>query len=133
MHCRSYTTNSPTNQSINSVLFILGSRQMHTLTHNPVLMHRESEVAPAILAGRRVLIAAHGNSIRAICKHLDQIPDDLITGLEIPTGIPLAYTLDANLRPLKDKDSAGLLSAKFVGDPEQVRGTIGQPHIRDCT
>eukprot|EP00300_Choanocystis_sp_HF-7_P030218 c38999_g1_i1.p2 GENE.c38999_g1_i1~~c38999_g1_i1.p2 ORF type:complete len:268 (+),score=56.66 c38999_g1_i1:1-804(+) len=80
----------------------------------------ESEIAPAILSGKRVLIAAHGNSIRAICKHLDNISENDIPSLEIPTGIPLVYTLDDGLRPIRNEDS-GILSAKFIGDPEAVR------------
>ena len=60
-----------------------------------------STIAPAIRAGRRVLVAAHGNSLRALVKHLDKIDDAQIVGLNIPTGIPLVYELDDALRPLK--------------------------------
>jgi 2,3-bisphosphoglycerate-dependent phosphoglycerate mutase len=81
----------------------------------------EEEIAPALRSGKKVLIAAHGNSIRAICKHLDNIPEDVIPSLEIPTGIPLVYTLDENtLRPIKDKDACSPLSARFEGDPALV-------------
>ena len=58
-------------------------------------------LAPAIRSGQRILIAAHGNSIRALVKYLDNIGDDEIVGLNIPNGIPLVYELDADLRPLK--------------------------------
>ena len=58
-------------------------------------------MAPAIKAGKRVLVAAHGNSIRALVKYLDHISDDDIVGLNIPNGIPLVYELDAELKPLK--------------------------------
>jgi 2,3-bisphosphoglycerate-dependent phosphoglycerate mutase len=58
-------------------------------------------IAPAIRSGRRVLIAAHGNSLRALVKYLDGISDTDIVELNIPTGIPLVYELDANLRPLR--------------------------------
>jgi 2,3-bisphosphoglycerate-dependent phosphoglycerate mutase len=54
-----------------------------------------------VRAGRRVIIAAHGNSLRALVKHLDRISDQDIVGLNIPTGIPLVYQLDASLEPLK--------------------------------
>eukprot|EP00493_Phyllostaurus_siculus_P025705 UN26050 len=54
----------------------------------------EQNIMADVMAGKNVLVAAHGNSIRAICKYLDQIPDDVIPGLEIPTGIPLVYNLD---------------------------------------
>ncbi len=59
------------------------------------------ELAPAIKAGQRLVIAAHGNSIRALVKYLDGISDDAIVGVNIPNGIPLVYELDANLKPIK--------------------------------
>ena len=58
-------------------------------------------IAPDIKSGKRVVIAAHGNSIRALVKYLDQISDDDIVGLNIPNGTPLVYELDADLRPLR--------------------------------
>jgi 2,3-bisphosphoglycerate-dependent phosphoglycerate mutase len=66
-------------------------------------------IAPAISAGQRVVIAAHGNSIRALVKYLDGISDSDIVGLNIPNGIPLVYELDAGLRPLQ---------RRYLGDPE---------------
>jgi 2,3-bisphosphoglycerate-dependent phosphoglycerate mutase len=69
-------------------------------------------IAPAIRAGRRVLIAAHGNSLRALVKHLDGVSDDAIVGLNIPTGVPLLYEIDGDLRPLRHE---------YLGDAEQVR------------
>ena len=68
-------------------------------------------IAPELRAGRNVLIAAHGNSLRALVKMLDEVSDEEITEFNIPTGIPLAYELDANLKPL---------SREFLGDPEAV-------------
>jgi 2,3-bisphosphoglycerate-dependent phosphoglycerate mutase len=58
-------------------------------------------LAPAIQSGKRVVLAAHGNSIRALIKYLDNISDDAIVGVNIPNGIPLVYELDANLRPIR--------------------------------
>lgn len=58
-------------------------------------------IAPAIKAGKRVLIAAHGNSLRALIKYLDNISDDDIVGLNIPNGIPIVYELDADLKPIR--------------------------------
>lgn len=58
-------------------------------------------IVPDLLAGRTVLVAAHGNSLRALVKHLDGISDADIAGLNIPTGIPLAYELDASFKPVK--------------------------------
>ncbi len=58
-------------------------------------------MAPAILAGKRIVVAAHGNSIRALVKYLDNISDDDIVGLNIPNGQPLVYELDAQLKPIR--------------------------------
>ena len=58
-------------------------------------------MAPAIKAGKRVVVAAHGNSIRALIKYLDGISDQDIVSLNIPNGIPLVYELDADLRPIR--------------------------------
>jgi len=66
-------------------------------------------IAPAIKGGQRVLIAAHGNSIRALVKMLDGIGDSEIVGVNIPNGIPLVYELDANLKPIR---------SQYLGDPE---------------
>ena len=66
-----------------------------------VIPYWNSTIAPAVRAERRVLVAAHGNSLRALVKHLDKIDDAQIVGLNIPTGIPLVYELDDALRPLK--------------------------------
>jgi 2,3-bisphosphoglycerate-dependent phosphoglycerate mutase len=64
------------------------------------------------LRGERVLVTAHGNSLRALVKYLDGISDEAIVGLNIPTGIPLVYELDASLRPI---------SSSYLGDPEAAR------------
>jgi 2,3-bisphosphoglycerate-dependent phosphoglycerate mutase len=64
-----------------------------------VLPYWESDIAPHLKAGETLLIAAHGNSLRAIVKHLFNVPDDKIVGVEIPTGNPLVIELDANLKP----------------------------------
>ena len=61
----------------------------------------QDEIAPAILAGKRVLVAAHGNSLRALAKHIEGIGDDEIMKLEIPTGQPLVYRLDGSLKVLE--------------------------------
>jgi 2,3-bisphosphoglycerate-dependent phosphoglycerate mutase len=58
-------------------------------------------LAPAIKAGKRIVVAAHGNSIRALVKYLDKISDDDIVGLNIPNGIPLVYELDSDLQPIR--------------------------------
>jgi len=67
-----------------------------------VVPYWESTLAPRVKAGERLVIAAHGNSLRALVKHLDSIADDKIVSLNIPTGIPLVYELDAQLKPLRN-------------------------------
>ncbi|MCP2252867.1 2,3-bisphosphoglycerate-dependent phosphoglycerate mutase [Prauserella aidingensis] len=64
-----------------------------------LLPYWDSSIVPDLRAGKNVLVAAHGNSLRALVKHLDGISEDDIAGLNIPTGIPLRYDLDADLRP----------------------------------
>lgn len=66
-----------------------------------VLPYWDAEIAPAIRAGRRIVLSAHGNSLRALIKRLDGLADDAIAALEIPNGVPLVYRLDADLRPLR--------------------------------
>ncbi|MGQ3228804.1 MAG: 2,3-diphosphoglycerate-dependent phosphoglycerate mutase [Blastomonas fulva] len=66
-------------------------------TIDRVLPYWESRIAPELKAGKRVIISAHGNSLRALVKHLSGIADDAITSLEIPTGQPIVYELDENL------------------------------------
>mmetsp|Transcript_24225 Transcript_24225/g.38064 ORF Transcript_24225/g.38064 Transcript_24225/m.38064 type:complete len:295 (+) Transcript_24225:194-1078(+) len=80
--------------------------------------------APAIKSGKRVLIAAHGNSLRALVKYLDGISDGDITGLNIPTAIPLVYKLDKNLKPVKVEGAYPPLSGRYACDPEIVKAAI---------
>jgi 2,3-bisphosphoglycerate-dependent phosphoglycerate mutase len=77
-----------------------------------VVPYWEQTIAPKIKQNARVLISAHGNSLRALVKYLDNISDEAIVGLNIPTGIPLVYELDEKLRPVK---------SYYLGDPEEVK------------
>ena len=81
------------------------------ITLERVLPYWQSELVPAIKSGKRVIIAAHGNSIRALVKYLDNISESEITGLNIPTGLPLVYELDGELKPIKNY---------YLGDPEEA-------------
>lgn len=72
-------------------------------------------LAPAVKSGRKVIIAAHGNSLRALVKYLDGVSDEEIVSLNIPTGIPRVYELDGDLKPLKHY---------YLGDPEKVQAAI---------
>ncbi|HZW21918.1 2,3-diphosphoglycerate-dependent phosphoglycerate mutase [Noviherbaspirillum sp.] len=75
----------------------------------------DEEIAPAIKAGRKILISAHGNSLRALIKSLDGISDKDIVGLNIPNGQPLVYELDANLKPIK---------SYYLGDQEAIEAAM---------
>ena len=77
-----------------------------------MLPYWNATIVPDIRAGKRVLVAAHGNSLRALVKHLDGIPNEEIVGLNIPTGMPLVYTLDEALKPT---------ARRYLGDPEAVK------------
>jgi 2,3-bisphosphoglycerate-dependent phosphoglycerate mutase len=81
------------------------------LTLERVLPYWHSTLAPAIKSGKRVIIAAHGKSIRAMVKYLDNISEAEITELNIPTGLPLVYELDDDLKPIK---------SYYLGDPEEA-------------
>lgn len=90
------------------------------------LPYWHQSIAPAIREGRRVIVAAHGNSLRALVKHLDHISEEEIVGLNIPTGIPLVYELDDDLNAVRHF---------YLGDPEAIRlateRVAGQLHRRD--
>jgi 2,3-bisphosphoglycerate-dependent phosphoglycerate mutase len=73
------------------------------------------EIAPQVKAGKRVIIAAHGNSLRALVKYLDNVSEKDILELNIPTGLPLVYTLDAGLNPV---------DRKYLGDPAKVAAAM---------
>jgi 2,3-bisphosphoglycerate-dependent phosphoglycerate mutase len=72
-------------------------------------------IAPAVKSGQKVLIAAHGNSLRALVKYLDDVSEQDIVELNIPTGMPLVYELDDNLKPL---------NRYYLGDPEKVKAAL---------
>lgn len=76
------------------------------------LPYWENEIAPKIKEGKRLIVVAHGNSIRALVKYLDKVPDDEIVNLNIPTGIPLVYELDDGLKPIKHY---------YLGDQEAIK------------
>ena len=75
------------------------------------LPYWEKTIAPAVEEGRRIIIVAHGNSLRALVKYLDDVSDDEIVGLNIPTGVPLVYELDGGMKPVRHY---------YLGDPEEI-------------
>ena len=80
-----------------------------------VLPFWDDTIAPAIRAGRRVLVSAHGNSLRALIKHLDHVSEQDIVHLNIPTGQPLVYELDKDLRPIRHY---------YLGDPAEIEAAM---------
>ena len=80
-----------------------------------MLPYWSSAIAPSIRAGKRVLIAAHGNSLRALIKHLDNVGEAELVGLNVPTGIPLVYELDEGLKPIRHY---------YLGDQAEVAKRI---------
>ncbi len=85
------------------------------LTVDRVIPFYETEIAPKIKAGEKLIIAAHGNSLRALVKYLDNISDEDIPSLNIPTGVPLVYELDEDLKPIKNY---------YLGDQEAIQNAI---------
>jgi 2,3-bisphosphoglycerate-dependent phosphoglycerate mutase len=77
-----------------------------------MLPYWEEGIIPDLAAGKTVLVTAHGNSLRALVKHLDGISDEDIAELNIPTGIPLVYELDDQLKPLRNY---------YLGDPDEAK------------
>lgn len=85
------------------------------ITIERVVPYFEEFIAPDILANKKVIIAAHGNSLRALVKYLDNISDEDIINLNIPTGVPLVYELDENLHPI---------SHRYLGDQEAIQAKM---------
>jgi 2,3-bisphosphoglycerate-dependent phosphoglycerate mutase len=88
-----------------------------------VVPYWEGVIAPRVRAGERLIIAAHGNSLRALIKHLEGIPDDKIVSLNIPTGIPQVFELDVDLKPIR---SRYLASAEEVAAAQHAVASQGK-------
>lgn len=95
------------------------------LTEERFMSDWENVYVPEIKSGKKLLIAAHGNTLRALVKHLDNISKEDITELNIPTGVPLVYDLDENLKPILHPDSMWPLSGRYLGDQEEIKKRIG--------
>ncbi len=89
------------------------------------LPYWQDRVVPDLRSGKVVLVSAHGNSLRALVKHLDGIADEKIAKVNLPTGIPLLYELGADLRPLRPVDPAFGCSGVFL-DPQAASASIDQ-------
>ncbi|MCB1776395.1 MAG: 2,3-bisphosphoglycerate-dependent phosphoglycerate mutase, partial [Candidatus Competibacteraceae bacterium] len=91
---------------------VLPGTESLKLTIDRVLPYWHDVLVPTIRSGKRVVIAAHGNSLRALIKYLDDLSDEAIVALNVPTAVPLVYELDANMRPIKNY---------YLADPEELK------------
>lgn len=105
-----YLGKDPRYETVETGKFPKGECLLDTVAR--VVPYFEAEIMPKIKAGKRILIAAHGNSLRALVKYLDAISDSDIVNRNIPTGIPLVYELDVNLKPVK---------SYYLGDDAAIR------------
>lgn len=96
------------------------------LTEDRFMVYWNDVLVPKIKSGEKVLIAAHGNTLRALVKHLDDISSESITGLNIPTGVPLVYELDEEtLKPILQPNAIAPLSGRYLGDQADIQKRIG--------
>ena len=93
-------------------------------TLDRVLPYYESKVVPDLKEGKTVVIAAHGNSLRALVKHLDNIDEGTIAELNIPTGTPLVYNLDEDMNVIPNDAGMAPLRGKYLGDQEAIKARI---------
>lgn len=91
---------------------VLPKSESLALTIDRVLPYWHDTIAPEIRSGKKLIIAAHGNSLRALVKYLDEMTDEAVLELNIPTGVPLVYKLDENLKPI---------SSEYLGDANEIK------------
>ncbi|MGD0281383.1 MAG: 2,3-diphosphoglycerate-dependent phosphoglycerate mutase [Dissulfurispiraceae bacterium] len=108
-----YPGNNPRYKELSSTDLPLTESLKNTIAR--FLPYWHETIAPAIRSGKKIIIAAHGNSLRALVKYLDDVPDEEIVELNIPTGIPLVYELDENLRPLRHY---------YLGDAAEIEKAV---------
>ena len=93
-------------------------------TLDRVLPYYEQSIVPQLKAGKTVIVAAHGNSLRALVKYLDGIDEATIPNLNIPTGCPLVYQLDENMQVIPSDTAMAPLRGRYLGDQDAVRARI---------
>jgi 2,3-bisphosphoglycerate-dependent phosphoglycerate mutase len=114
--------NDPKYKSVEGANIIKAESLATTLER--VLPYWHSEIVPSIQSGKNVLIAAHGNSLRALVKYLDNIPEDVIAELNIPTGVPLVYHLDKDLKVIAHGNAIAPLQGSYIGNQDDIRARI---------
>lgn len=93
-------------------------------TLDRVLPYYQQNIVPELKAGKTVIVSAHGNSLRALVKHLDGIDEKTIPNLNIPTGAPLVYHLDENMDVIPSEEAMAPLRGRYLGDQEEVKARI---------
>ncbi|KAJ1454121.1 histidine phosphatase superfamily [Pelagophyceae sp. CCMP2097] len=89
-----------------------------------VIPYWQSTIVPELKQGKKIIIAAHGNSLRALVQYLDGIPNDVISELNIPTATPLLYYLDDDMKPIKDPMAIAPLTGRYLGDQAAIKARI---------
>lgn len=101
---------------------LLPSTESLATTGERFMPEWEGKIAPALAEGQNLLITAHGNSLRALVKHLDSISEKDILGVNIPTGVPLVYEIDRKtLKPIPQKGAIAPLQGRYLGDAEKIK------------
>ena len=85
-----------------------------------------SHLAPIVRSGKKLLVVAHGNSLRALVKNIDGISNEDIVSLNIPTGVPLVYEFDAAFKPIRHPNAVGPLSGRYVGDKDAIAAEVAK-------
>jgi len=93
-------------------------------TLDRVVPYYKKYIEPLIRSGKTIIVAAHGNSLRALVKHLDGIDEGTIPNLNIPTGTPLVYTFDRNMNVIPNEEAISPLRGKYLGDQDDIRARI---------
>lgn len=89
-----------------------------------VVPYYKEEIEPKVRSGKTILVSAHGNSLRALVKHLDGIDEQTIPNLNIPTGVPLVYKFDRYMNVIPSEEAIGPLRGKYLGDQEEIKARI---------
>lgn len=117
-----YPRNLPRYQSLSEE--VCPKTESLKITLERVLPYWKNTIVPTLKSGKRVIIAAHGNSLRALVKYLDNLPEDVIAELNIPTAAPLVYELDDDMKPIPHPDAISPLQGRYLGDQNDIRARI---------
>lgn len=102
----------------------LKTESLKLAVDNRIVPYYENVIIPQIQAGKKVLVVAHGNSLRGLLKHIDNISDSGVSELNIPTAAPLVYELDANMKPIPHSDAIAPLKCRYLGNQDAIKARI---------